>query len=390
MRIKQLGEKRGIALVLAMLLLLVLTLIGISSVNTTTFDNTISRYKRASDQAFYVAEAGINEFLGRFRQGATGEISDGAPSNPDWRLFIALNEARAEGIGYNSNDSNHNFVKSLQDQLDFGAEVRHKVDPETNTVINKSGAPVYIVTSHGFNMDGGNKFIKSEFIKRPEIDPPAAIYSKAPVYVRGTSTYIQGNDKCGSVNKPGIITTTSTIEESGLPTIDGSPPKIIESTLNLNLHQMVDYLKDYANFNYEYSENQTLTGYSDDWGIPAGNGTEQPLEYTGPMNIVYFNMNGNKTLKLAGGSHGAGILLVDGNLDLNGGFSWYGVIIVTGALNYTGGGEKNVTGGALAGDTANIQLDIGGNAGILYCSEVTKRLKETIPPTKMTSWREIF
>jgi len=35
------------------------------------------------------------------------------------------------------------------------------------------------------------------------------------------------------------------------------------------------------------------------------------------MNVVYFNMNGN-TLKLAGGSKGAGILLVDGNLDLSG------------------------------------------------------------------------
>ncbi len=388
--IKRLEEERGIVLVLAMLLLLVLTLLGLSLLSATIFDNAISGNKRASDQAFYIAEGGINEFLGRFREGVTGEISDGAPSNPDWRLFIAIDEARAEGVGYDSGDSNHNFVKSLQDRLDFRVEVRHKVDPATNLVIIKNGAPVYIAKSHGFTEDKGNKVIEAEFIKSPGIDPPAAIYSKAPVYVKGSSTYIQGRDQCGSADKPGIITTTATIERSGNPTIDGLPSEITNSTLNLNLKEMVDYLRGYANFKYEYNENETLTGYFDSWGIPTSNGTERALQYTGPMNIVYFNMNGDKTLKLAGGSHGAGILIVDGNLDLNGSFSWYGVIIVTGALNYTGGGEKNVSGGVLAGDTANIQLDIGGNAGIMYCGEAIRKLKETIPPFKMTRWKEIF
>jgi len=99
-------------------------------------------------------------------------------------------------------------------------------------------------------------------------------------------------------------------------------------------------------------------------------------------------MHGDKTLKLAGNSHGAGILLVDGNLELNGGFTWYGVIIVTGALDYTGGGEKNVTGGILTGEAATVQVDLGGNAGILYCSEVADRLKKIVSPLRMTRWKD--
>ena len=69
----KLKEENGFVLILSMLLLLVVTLIGMSAVNTANYDNRISGNKRISEQAFYVAEAGINEFLGRFREGVTGE-----------------------------------------------------------------------------------------------------------------------------------------------------------------------------------------------------------------------------------------------------------------------------------------------------------------------------
>ena len=91
MKIKKSNEEKGVVLVLALLLLFVATLIGINAISTATYDVSISGNKRISEQAFYVAEAGINEFLGRFRDGATGEINDTAPSNPDWRLFLVLN-----------------------------------------------------------------------------------------------------------------------------------------------------------------------------------------------------------------------------------------------------------------------------------------------------------
>lgn len=54
-----LREKRGVALIIALLMLLVLTLIGISSINTTTFETSISGNERVRADAFYAAEAGI-------------------------------------------------------------------------------------------------------------------------------------------------------------------------------------------------------------------------------------------------------------------------------------------------------------------------------------------
>jgi hypothetical protein len=388
---EKLKEENGVVLVVTMLLLLVFTLIGMSAVNTATYDNLISGNKRISEQAFYLAEAGINEFLGRFREGATGELKDNAPSNPHWKLFIASNAELAEKIGYSSSDADHVFVQSLQNPLAYGVEIRHKADI-ANKVITKAGAPLYIATSYGYTQDGGKKVIEADFIGSPPFDPPAALYTERPIDVHGTSTVIQGMDQCGATNKPGILTTllesTNPINISGNPTIQGNPDKKYNGD-NLGLRAVVNYLKEDADANstYDYNSNQTLTGYSDSWGTPTSTGTSTPITYDGPMKIVYFNMHGDKTLKLAGQSHGAGLLLVDGNLDLNGGFTWYGVIIVTGALDFTGGGEKNVTGGILTGEAATVQVDLGGNAGILYCSQVADKLKKIVTPLRMTRWK---
>jgi hypothetical protein len=99
-------------------------------------------------------------------------------------------------------------------------------------------------------------------------------------------------------------------------------------------------------------------------------------------------MLGTQTLKLAGHSHGAGILLVEGNLEIDGGFTWYGVILATGTVAYTGGGQKNVTGGIMAGKSTTIEVD--ENADFIYCSDASKKLRDVIPASKIVRWREIF
>src|SRR5512139_251120 len=233
------GE-RGFVLVLALLMLCVLTLIGVSGMSSTNFEISISGNKRISEQAFYVAEAGINEFLARFsREGATQEITDSSPSNPDWRVYLGTSGDKVAQISGNPSQS---FVPSLQNQLNYAVAVRHKLDA-TGSVVTKGGIPVYIVTSHGFTPEGGNRVTEVEISKTSIPAPPAALYSKAPVQVKGTSTYISGMDNCpssGSGNKPGIMTTTPTITETGGPTILGQPAKEINSTTNLPLIGMVD------------------------------------------------------------------------------------------------------------------------------------------------------
>ena len=390
---------RGFVLVLALLLLLVVAMIGVSAIDTSTFENLISGNNRVSTEAFYVAEAGINEAAGRLSRGATGtngvsvEMTDGHPANPDWKLYLTTHTDKATRIGYDAGNPDHVLAQSIQAQADFAVEISHKVDAG-NQVITESGFPVYVATSHGFTKEGGNKTVQVELRKIPEMDPPAALYSKAPVQVQGSSTLITGMDSCPvggtSSNKTGVMTTTPGISQSGSPMIAGDPPQDPGSSINVNLHSIVDDLKESAGFEYEYNRDVTLTGYSDSWGTPTSNGTAQPLTHTGPLNLVYFKMSGARTLKLAGGSHGAGLLLVRGNLEINGGFRWYGVIIVTGTFTFTGGGEKNITGAVFTGESPSVASDLGGNVGILYCSDAVRRVNEILPRIRMTQWREMF
>ncbi len=415
------GSEKGIALVLALLLLLVATLIGINAVNTTTFEANISGNKRASEQAFYSAEAGINEFFGRFRDGAVSEIAyydascgDGScdQNKPGWRFYIALNSTKAGTKGYNSGDpTNHRFYTSLQNTLDYVVEARHKIDPSTGQVIKfpaPSGEPIYVVKSYGFTGDGGNKVIEVEVRKRPSYDPPSALYSEAPVTVSGNAT-IQGNDQCGGTNpidKPAIIKTnlSASFTVNGKPQICGSngcpeedPGSYVPaSNPQLNLSEMISYLKEDLDYSYTYTDNQTLTGTgpsnsSYPWGVPTG---EVPLTYTGTMKIVHVKMTGaanHNTLTLSGTSSGAGVLLVEGNLDLSGNFSWYGVIIATGGVKFSGGGSnKNITGGLLTGTGVNDETDVTGSARIFYCSQVKDKIKDRVSLFRTLRWGEVY
>jgi hypothetical protein len=54
-----LTNKNGVVLIIALLMLLILTLIGISSISTTTYETKISGNERVGTDAFYASEAGI-------------------------------------------------------------------------------------------------------------------------------------------------------------------------------------------------------------------------------------------------------------------------------------------------------------------------------------------
>lgn len=60
-----LGNKRGVVLIIALIMLLILTFVGISAISTTTFETNISGNERVGTVAFYASEAifqvGLNQ-----------------------------------------------------------------------------------------------------------------------------------------------------------------------------------------------------------------------------------------------------------------------------------------------------------------------------------------
>jgi type IV pilus assembly protein PilX len=57
--------EKGAALIIALLMLLVLTLIGISAIGTTTFETKIAGNERIGTEAFYVSEGGVQVGLNK-------------------------------------------------------------------------------------------------------------------------------------------------------------------------------------------------------------------------------------------------------------------------------------------------------------------------------------
>ena len=380
--------EKGFILVLALLMMLVLTAIGLASMNSSIMEIKLAGNDLLAKKALAKADSAYEEWRVMLSRDS---IKDELTDSVDWRYFLAKDVARAKEIGYNSSNPAHNFIMSETpfDDWDVAVVGRHKLD-DTGKVVKLNKKPVYYITSHGWEQQA-HKVTEIEISFNPSLDPPAALYSHNTPWVHGSSVIVDGKDKCGGENKPGIETTGNTITTSGNPLLDGNPPTITNSLNNINIKDLLDSLKSYANFTYDFgTSGGTLTGMN--WGsLTGGSSTSDPVVPVNENpNIVYINANTVNTVTLSGGCHGSGILVVDGGLAVHGGFSWYGIIVVTGGIKFTGGGERNITGGVLAVQQPEADAEIGGNIGILYCSKVKDYLKKKVGITRKMSWREIF
>jgi len=338
-------------------------------------------------EIYHRAEAGLRDAKSRLQTGANGvSIHDRNPSNPKWMAFIG-EAGQAIAKGYQSHNSNHSRYDRLDSTLDYVATVRHKLDesgkvlkwgdmnndgrPEENTT---GGESIYVITSEGFGRNGASKALSIEAAKVPPIKAAAALYSKAEATLQGSSTYVQGLDPCGARPVPGVLSMEG-VRLNGGPAISGFPSTTVEdSPVHMDVQYQVNQFKRRANHQYNVNS-ATLQGK--DWGSPAPGAAPRDPSSCSLRNIVYFNTNGTY-VRLSGGSHGCGILLVEGDLSVHGGFQWYGIILVTGSITFTGGGGKNVTGAVMAGGRVSADL-VGGDANIIFCSRAVRDQTDALP-----------
>jgi hypothetical protein len=121
------------------------------------------------------------------------------------------------------------------------------------------------------------------------------------------------------------------------------------------------------------------------WGDPSRNTPAGTCESF--FSILYSPGD----LSISGGK-GQGILLVEGNLDVQGGFEFYGPVIVRGRLKTTGtGGHFN--GGVMAANVDLEQNTVLGDAVISYSScAISKALAGSAIPrvARGRAWVELF
>ncbi len=371
--LKPLNNESGMVLLLAMLIMSALILLGTTAVMESQTDLRISGNYKTSAIAFYAAEAGVEEARARLKGDFTPSgsmIVDSSPTNPDWTSSMS----------------------SLQSTLTYTVNIQHKTSggnvlywgdsngDGTNEQNTTTGQNIYLVTSTASSASAG-KTLEAVMTRIPPITVNAALHVEATTEIKGSSS-VNGNDACGSSNVAGVATTLPVspdpVDVGGASVVNGSPSETYNAT-PMDVPAMINDWMNSANYSYNYTSYKVDTGMH--WGTPSGSSP-----YCTVNNVVYYNMNGTD-LKLAGGTTGCGILLVNGNLELNGDFNWYGIIIVSGSVTMTGTGSTHtIRGAVIAGGSAEADL-VGGNTDILYCSTAISD-QTTNRSLRMLSWTE--
>jgi Tfp pilus assembly protein PilX len=295
-------NKKGIALVLGLIVILVLSVLGSAAVSRSISETRINKRYLDSTQAFWLAEAGANQAL------------------KSLRTNYALTSIAATNLGPGY----------------FSADIAHNADDSRT------------VTAHGVVSASGviqaERIIEATMIKVPNV--PAdfydnAIYCAANVVLNGNSF-----DVIGSVKYAGSIS-GNTSRIAGSVTHDAS----ISPLARLNFEQLRTLSQAQGNYHDASQLNgpfPTSFWYNQAAGIP---------------NVVFLEGNLNLKGKThAGGLFVVGGEFIydatlSGNVDVD------GVIYTLGRFTINGGGNSlNVDGGIWSGQ----QSTLNGNPKVTY------------------------
>jgi hypothetical protein len=397
----------GVALPVMVGVLTLLVLWGVTTIKTTTpselrtAENNLqtAQYYTTHAQVFYAAEAGLAEARARLRASAGAHrIVDTAPNDPTWGVAI---KAKGEVLEPGDSLINYARVASLQNDLPYIVTIRHATRTADAAVLRwgdeggtgvyrrntTHGENIYVITAHGVIGDTRHT-LEIEAAPTPPPTVPAALYVAGPLHMPSTSTHIIGTDSCGEQHQAGVRTTlsSSALTLPGEATVTGVPPVAYHSAA-LHVQRMVDTLKERATNVYVPAAAATTTPRPEKhWGIPTFGTTLQTPSTCQERHIVHYDTHGSQG-HLGIGTTGCGLLLVEGDVEIDGDFAWYGAVLVTGSLHLTGGGSKQVTGGIVVAGAA--RLDEGDETSLVYCSEAIVQ-QTRVMPLRILTWRDVL
>jgi hypothetical protein len=151
-----LKNESGMALVVALIMMVVLTLIGLASTFTSTFEIMLSGEKRRSTDAFYAADSGGNVLILRYQNFVPGRtnydpFTDPANSNPANVVaridFDPLKTGPPEGESFN-NDFAYFWIESRgEDRTGAGMKSVSTVNLNVYRVLVRSDSSTEVVVN---------------------------------------------------------------------------------------------------------------------------------------------------------------------------------------------------------------------------------------------------
>ncbi len=222
--------------------------------------------------------------------------------------------------------------------------------------------------------------------------------------VNGADSIPQGWTSCDppGPGQPGIRDQGGNVTESGNGSVTGNPvPVVNDPSINNNTFET------FGGATYtQLAARATITlpggtyKTNPNFGGPSGCDKTDLLNWGDGMNPLsacgdYFpiiHVTGSVTLN---GDQGQGILLVDGDLQVDGSYQFYGITIVHGDLKTGGGGntDAHFWGGVLAKNADLSMQNLSGHATLNYSScAILAALQATSPISMMRSrgWVQLY
>jgi len=398
-------HQEGMALVLALMVLLVLTVLGAALMANVNTETKISGLKVRDTQALTVAEAGVQEAMLRLRNGDV--VDDLNPRN----VTIIFNQAAGSCPAVGADTTGLATLQPTGSYLGYStatkgpgmltlryktkAGVIQRYDDAANPKVNTStGNPIWIVQSTG-TQGSATRTVYAEVCRsKITVLAKGAVVANVGIAFKGNikvcghdhrmDTPVQtgppacdvgiGNWWAGTVHStcmPGAWSQND-ITQQGSPTVQGEPAAT-------KTYQTGFYSGPWDVFNMTQSDFWSWIG--------------TPIS-TAPLNPngIYYLDNNNTKQDATGswtysGGNGEGLLYCDGDLHLNGNFTYRGMIYVEGDLSING--NCWILGGLVVKGKSTVHI-ANGSAIVLYSGDaISQKISKYGGQIRTIAWREM-
>ncbi len=423
-----LDDRKGSALIAALLLVAVSGIMGATILFATSTELQISGNYRRAIQTFYAAEAGLAETQRRLGGESVanpvflGDVASPLQSNWSAYVFSQPGWKPADDPTYNglltnyvplSGNAGNTLAQpnSVQTDLAYWTKVHHKAEYDAEQAGHRQATPHYIdgdglttlhstsnrghlvrfgyalltsvkpeqftttlpsiypsvemVTSHG-QVEGADSILQADVFH--PVGPPvwAPMYAGIGVVLSGSMVTIQGMDACGLL-------------PSGLPPISLAPSASLVGTAGLTGNPAIPQLSPMA-----LDLNEQIKGLkkgatpivADLISVTLGSATSPAVQYAEPSSgtLIVSQVTGY------------GILLVKGDVQIVAPFQWQGLVVVSGQVTFSGGLGSSILNGALYADRVQILHD--DVSVTLDTCPIAAALRTL--PVQVLTWRQLL
>jgi hypothetical protein len=365
-----LADERGIALVIALLVMVLLSILGVTFLSMSATEITIASNEVDASRAFFLTEAGVAVAKQTLR------------NTPDWDTVLTdpptttacpvlvpastgscsylIENDTADGGGA-TNDTNDLVIIKATGQSQTASREVHLAFTRNAGIPTPPAALLSVGISSNVSFNGnaftidGNNWIPPSGGSSASQDNSACTSTTAPKFgigVPNATHQLAVKNDLSSQQQDNVIGDNPNPPWSPVST---TPSIGVDTTITQDqLVQLVDYLIPLADITY-----------SPGTSITSGTvGTQAAPKIVAVDATGYSGSDPALTLTA---TSGAGILIIkNGTLALKGNTEWVGMVIVLGsnvAIDVSGGGNKAVYGATLLAEDANVEAVIAEGSG---------------------------